>query len=215
MSYKTNKNRIYLILFVLLSFLFGGWYYWYSATGGFCTNLITDRVSRDYLMRLWKAGRVTILMRHTEKCIAEKQNCPPGEALTDKGKTDAKVIGAGITQLVHGPYDLYTSKVDRARATAELGFGKDYQVVSWLREDCKQDLQSELEKPPHRNRIMITHSTCLGVLHNAAGDPLIEFSPAGHEDYGLAVFLEHPPQGGIPKVIGCLWPDDWKALDDE
>ena len=212
---KTGSRPVIAIVIATLILLAGGWY-WYAATGGFCANPITDRVTRDHLLQLWRQGRVTVLIRHTEKCMVNGvSQCPPGQVLTRQGEKDAATIGRGVTELLPGPFTLLTSKVDRTRETARIGFEHPRQIVPWLREDCKQELQQQLMQPPEGNRIMITHSTCLGVLQQADGSPLIDFDPAGSEDYGLVVFLEHPAKGGMPKVIGCLWPDDWEDLEDE
>lgn len=114
-----------------------------------------------------------------------------------------------IGKLQSDNFDLYSSKVDRAIATARLAFGRVPEVVPWLREDCEADLQEQLLKPHDGNQVMVTLSTCLGVLTDGKGDKLIPFKPAGHEDYGLAVFLLRPENGGIPKVLACAWPEDW------
>ncbi|BAO43395.1 histidine phosphatase family protein [Thiolapillus brandeum] len=195
------------ILLLLLMLAFSGWW-WYRSTIGSCDNLLDDPVTRAYVQRMWKNGRITVLMLHTDRCRdGEGQHCIEG--LTAKGEADAKDIGAGMKRLFPGSFDLYSSKVDRAAATARLAFGRSPEVVPWLGEDCEADLQEQLVKPHKGNQVMVTHSTCLGLLTDGKGDKLIPFKPAGHEDCGLAVFLLRPEDGGIPKVLACAWPGDW------
>lgn len=195
------------IFLLLLMLAFTGWW-WYRSTIGSCDNLLDDPVTRAYVQRQWQAGRITVLLRHTDRCRdGDGQTCVEG--LTDKGQADAKILGEGMTGLLPGHFRLYSSKVDRAKATARLAFGREPEVVSWLREDCREDLQQQLQQPHQGDEVMVTHSTCLGVLKDAMGEPLIPFKPAGQEDYGLAVFMLRPEQGGVPKVLACAWPEDW------
>lgn len=198
---------------LILMLAFTGWYF-YRSTIGSCDNLLDDPVTRAYVQRLWQEGRITVLMRHTERCRDNPEvSCEEG--LTPKGVADARIIGQGMRALLPEDFRLYSSKVDRAIATASLAFGRSPEVVPWLREDCKEDLQQQLIQPHRGNQVMVTHSTCLGVLTDARGEKLIPFKPAGHEDYGLAVFMLHPENGGIPKVLACAWPEDWiNAADD-
>ncbi|WP_456444861.1 hypothetical protein [Thiolapillus sp.] len=201
------------IILLLLMFAFSGWW-WYRSTIGSCDNLLDEPVTRAYVQRMWKAGRITVLMRHTDRCReGDGQTCTDG--LTHKGQEDARIIGAGMQALLPGEFELYSSKVDRAIATGRLAFGRDPEVVPWLREDCKDDLQQQLQQPHKGNQVMVTHSTCLGVLKDDQGEKLVPFKPAGHEDYGLAVFLLRPEQGGTPKVLACAWPEDWEETVHE
>ncbi|WP_456374330.1 hypothetical protein [Thiolapillus sp.] len=200
------------IFLLLLMLVFSAWW-WYRSTIGSCDNLLHDAVTRAHVQRMWRDGRVTVLMRHTERCRdGDGQHCTEG--LTAKGQNDARVIGAGMKRLFGDDFHLYSSKVDRALATARLAFGRDPEIVPWLREDCKDDLQKQLFSPVVGNQVMVTHSTCLGVLVDGRGEKLIPFKPAGSEDYGLMVFLLRQKQGGAPKVLACAWPGDWVEKDD-
>ena len=200
------------IFLLLLMLVFSAWW-WYRSTIGSCDNLLNDAVSRAYVQRMWQEGRITVLMRHTERCRDGEQPCEDG--LTPQGRKDAVIIGKGMQGLLPQGFDLYSSKVDRAIATARLAFGRDPEIVPWLREDCKDDLQRQLLNRSRGNQVMLTHSTCLGVLTDGRGDKLIPFKPAGREDYGLAVFLLRSEQGGVPKVLACAWPQDWADAQDD
>ena len=201
------------IFLLLLMLAFTGWW-WYRSTIGACDNLLDDAVTRAYVQQQWQEGRITVLLRHTDRCRdGDGQTCVEG--LTRKGEADARIIGKGMRTLLPGQFDLYSSKVDRAIATARLAFGRDPEVVPWLREDCEEDLQRQLQQPYQGNQVMVTHSTCLGVLTDAKGGKLIPFNPAGHGDYGLAVFLLRPDTPAVPKVLACAWPDDWREARSE
>jgi hypothetical protein len=192
------------IFLLLLMLAFTGWW-WYRSTIGSCDNLLDDPVTRAYVQRQWREGRITVLLRHTDRCRdGEGQTCVEG--LTDKGQADAKRLGQGMTAMLSGKFRLYS---DESTGTARLAFGREPKVVSWLGEDCGKDLRQQLWQPHQGDEVMVTHSACLGGLKDAGGEPLIPFNPAGEEDHGLAVFLLRPEQGGLPKVLACVWPEDW------
>ena len=175
--------------------------------------MVTDRVLRDQVQKLWHEGRVDVLLRHTDKCTKDAP-CPEDQGLTPAGKRQAKLVGSGMRALFDGDFELLSSKVDRARYTAELAFSRSPTVVPWLREYCVEDLKSRLLVPHEGNRVMATHSTCLAALTNDQGEKLIPF---GRTDmaYGLAVFLARAPDGGMPQLLGCARPDDWSGVLDD
>ena len=171
---------------------------YYRIPDEFCPDVVSDRVLRDQVQKLWH----------------EDEPCPREQGLTPEGKRHAKLVGRGMRALFDGDFELFSSKVDRARYTAELAFSRSPTEVPWLREYCVEDLKSRLLMPHEGDRIMATHSTCMAVLTDDQGDKLIPFG-RGDIDYGLAVFLERVPESGMPQLLGCAWPDDWsRVLND-
>ncbi len=216
-----GKRRLIILLFtgaVLIAITLWGFRYWHTATGGQCTNLVSNRLAHNQLQKLWGQDQIIVLLRHTEKCRIDTASCQdlafdtPMDKLTQKGKADAKIIGEGFRALLPGNFELLSSSENRTLQTAQLAFGYLPESVYWLSEDCKQELGNHLRQSRRGNQVLVTHSTCLNVLIDDAGNKLVPFNTGGHEDYGLAVFLQRASSGHMPKVLGCIWPDDWQNV---
>lgn len=209
-----SRSRLYYTGLALLALmLVVAAFCYYRIPDGFCPNVVSDPVLRDQVQKLWYQGRVDVLLRHTDKCTKDEP-CPEEQGLTPVGKRQAKLVGRGMGALFNGDFELLSSRVDRARYTAELAFSRSPTMVPWLREYCVEDLKSRLLMPHEGNRVMATHSTCLAALTNDQGEKLIPFERADMA-FGLAVFLARVPEGGMPQLLGCARPDDWnKVLDD-
>ena len=216
-----GKRRLAILLLtgaVLIAMTVLGMRYWHTATGGQCTNLVNNRTAHDQLQKLWQQDQIIVLLRHTEKCREDTISCEdlasatPMDKLTQKGIADAKVIGEGFRALLPGDFELLSSNKNRTLQTAQRAFGYLPETRYWLRENCKQELGIQLLQSRRGNQVLVTHSTCLNVLTDDAGNKLIPFNTGGHEDYGLAVFLVRRSPGDMPRVLGCAWPDDWQNL---
>jgi hypothetical protein len=209
----TRSFHLYYPGIILLALvLAAGGSYYYRSIGGWYPDVANNLLLQRRVKSLWREGRVLVLLRHTEKC-GKDDPCPGGQGLTLKGEQDARLIGSGMHKLFGGDFELFSSEADRTRATARLAFGRPPAIVPWLREDhCKDDLQARLLTPHSGNQIMVTHSTCLGILTDDQDEKLVPFKPAGTPEYGLAVFLERVPGGGMPRVLGYAWPEDWSSV---
>jgi hypothetical protein len=183
----------------------------YRNPARFCPNVVRDRALREQVQKLWREGRVDVLLRHTEDCTKKDAHCPKKRVLSLRGKRQAKLIGSGMHALFTGDFELFSSDVDRASYTAQLAFSRSPTIVPWLREYCVENLRTQLMKPHKGNQVMTTHSTCLAALTNDQND---ELTPFGRADmpYGLAVFLMQEPEGGMPQLLGCTRPDDWSGV---
>jgi phosphohistidine phosphatase SixA len=210
-STPLSPSRIFYTGMALLALmLVVAAFYYYRNPDGVCPNVISDRVLREQVQKLWREGRVDVLLRHTDRCTKDEP-CPEEQGLTPKGERQAKLIGRGMQTLFDDNFELLSSDVDRARYTAQLAFSRSPTMVRWLREDCVNDLKSRLQKPREGNLVMATHSTCLAALTNDQGEKLTPFGRA-NMPYGLAVFLARAPEGGMPQLLGCATPNDWSGL---
>jgi phosphohistidine phosphatase SixA len=170
----------------------------------------------------WNKGELLILMRHTEKCSAVENACPPGdEGITETGRAQAKLIGDGLRGLGANSVEpdaelnaeIFYSPALRTTQTAKTAFTGDMQPLASLVEGCKSNWLEKIKsfKNPGSNLILVTHSSCLNALSDEDQDRILDFN-AGHDRfYGMSVFLRQNEKGRIEK-LGCMLPSQWQEI---
>jgi phosphohistidine phosphatase SixA len=178
----------------------------------------------------WNKGELLILMRHTEKCSAVENACPPGdEGITETGRAQAKLIGDGLRGLgtinaepnaeqnaglnAELNAEVFYSPALRTTQTAKTAFNGDMQPLASLVEGCKSNWLEKIKsfKNPGSNLILVTHSSCLNALSDEDQDRILDFNAGSDRFYGLSVFLRQNEMGRIEK-LGCMLPSQWQEI---
>jgi hypothetical protein len=165
--------------------------------------------------RMWHDGDLALIIRHTERCSRDDLNCPPGrDLLTDEGKLQAKLMGAGIRKLGPAQFDVRYSPAVRTRMTAEIAFASG-QPSKWLLEDCKIGLMNKIKdnKVAGMNLLLISHSSCLNALEDENRNPLLIFD-AGRDKYLGVTVLVNLKDKNQEDVLGCILPSQWSVYTD-
>jgi phosphohistidine phosphatase SixA len=174
----------------------------------------------------WNKGELLILMRHTEKCSAVENACPPGdEGITETGRVQAKLIGDGLRGLgtinvepnvelnAELNAEIFYSPALRTTQTAKNAFTGDMQPLASLVEGCKSNWLEKIKsfKNPGSNLILVTHSSCLNALSDEDQDRILDFNSGRDRFYGMSVFLRQNEMGRIEK-LGCMLPSQWQEI---
>jgi len=169
----------------------------------------------------WQAGELFVLLRHTEKCEAVENGCPPGDrGLTGEGVYQAKLIGEGLNRLGQGNADVYYSPAARTAMTAKIAMTGTMHPTplpaAWLVDGCKVELLDKIKarKKSGRNLVLVTHSSCLNALRDESHHQMLDFN-AGHEAFfGVGVLFRLQNSGSV-EGLGCILPSGWKEAADK
>ena len=166
----------------------------------------------------WNKGELLILMRHTEKCSAVENACPPGdEGITETGRTQAKLIGDGLRRLgtmnAELTPEVFYSPALRTKQTARAAFTGDMKPLAALVEGCKSNWLEKIKsfKKPGSNLILVTHSSCLNALSDEDQDRILDFNAGSDRFYGISIFLRQNEIGRI-EDLGCMLPSQWQQI---
>ena len=160
-------------------------------------------------LQAWRAGRMIVLIRHTERCDRANNACLDGNTgITSIGREMARQIGGFFSELPEVERKIYSSPVKRTQQTAMFMFGPSHARADWLGSTCKVDMNNQVVsiKQPGQNLLLVTHSNCMMVFDEAHGwgTDLHDF-----DSYGIVLFFTLDSE---LKPIGHLLPSDWPVL---
>jgi phosphohistidine phosphatase SixA len=172
-------------------------------------------VSGEELVRVLRQGGYVIYLRHaaTDPDKADEDrvnldNCQTQRPLSDKGRQQAREIGAALKALRVPIGKVITSPYCRCVDTAQLAFGRSersealYFAVGSDREQRNRqsaELRRMLAAPPApgTNTVLVSHTAN---LKEAAG--------IWPKPEGVAVVFQPSPNGGF-KPVGQVLPEEW------
>ena len=185
----------------------------YRQTGG------CEGIGGNYaeIKQSWGKGDLFVLIRHSEKCEAVENGCPPGDTgLTAEGIRQARLIGDGLRRLGEGDADIFYSPAVRTEMTAKAALTGTMQPLPWLSEGCKVGLLDKIkaQKRPGANLVLVTHSSCLNDLEDESREHVLDFNAGKDRYFGVSVILRLTGNGQIEE-LGCALPSQWKELEVE
>jgi hypothetical protein len=153
-----------------------------------------------------------VMMRHTATNKEDKDqegfafdDCAKQRNLNDKGREQAKALGATLKELGIPVGEVLTSPMCRAKETAQIAFGKGEAKESLIREttEAYRERQPMLGAPTKGgNRFLVCHVQILKAHQLIRGDELPE---------GGAVIVE--PRGKNEfAIIGQVQIGEWEKL---
>lgn len=176
-------------------------------------------LSGTQLASALQMGGFVIYFRHADTGPAyletgvDLKRCDTQRNLNDRGKADARAIGAQFRRLEIPVDDVLTSEFCRCWQTAQLAFGR-HEINEWLTgagraprlADLRERKARELRRmlatppPPGTNTILISHG----------------FNMLDAESYHLSAQGEaavyRPDGAGGYRLVARLRPDDWSTL---
>lgn len=165
-------------------------------------------LARAELLQHWRAGEVTVLVRHAERCDRSSNPClGPADGITQLGSQSAAMVGQGFMRLGMARSDVFTSPVTRTEQTAHYMFGKEAASQNWLA-SCGATLRNDViaHKIAHRNAVLVTHSGCISDFEAQTG-----YKHATFSEYSSSLFVSINANGQL-QVLGILNDADWPVL---
>jgi len=172
------------------------------------------------LVQVLQEGGYTILLRHMatapfnpDSAVFDIDDCATQRNLSDRGRQQAKSLGAAFEKLGIAVGEVLSSPYCRCMDTGDLAFG-NVQSSEALRvgdsrpgqgrDDPGVAIRKLLDTPPApgKNTVLIAHSVTLLYAYGLTGKPegvAHVFKPSG---LGL----------GQAQYIGLVVPDDWPVL---
>ncbi len=187
-----------------------------TATPAPATAAATGELAGAELLNALHRGGYVLYFRHaaTDRTQADRddaqlENCQLQRNLNDKGRADARAIGAAFRSLGIPVGEVLSSRYCRARDTAELAFGRAVLttdlsgVPSALRAARVEALRRLLAAPPRAgtNTVLVAHG--FNISYTA------QISLAE----GEAAIFAALDDGGF-RLVARVKPDDWAALAD-
>jgi phosphohistidine phosphatase SixA len=177
---------------------------------------IRDMAAKEVLAML-RAGGFILYFRHTstdfgqsDEAMTSFDDCEKQRNLTDKGRDEARVIGAAIKALAIPVGTILSSPFCRTMETAQLAFGRSEKSMDLRGGPASNDpasypaLRKQLSTwpQPETNTILVGH-----------GNPFRSIAGAPHLSEGEAVVLQ-PVRDEIFQIIARIRLEDWKNLLD-
>lgn len=160
------------------------------------------------LLRLWQAGEVAVLVRHTERCDQSENPClGPLDGITRVGNDAAAAVGQDFLKLGMECADVISSPITRTAQTSYAMFGKDVKAQDWLA-SCGKTLRNDVvaHKRNLHNLVLITHSGCISDFEAQTG-----FRHTAKSKYGSSLFVHIDTQGKL-EVLGIVNANEWNTL---
>ncbi len=214
---RTAKNRFHHVLAAMATILVLGVLSTFAVieyrARDDCLRLIDHPAALRKLKEVWQRGQAVAVIRHASKCDKDLPDCTNGnEHLTELGRQEARSIGEGISDALGNSFVAYHSYLDRTRDTALLAFGKS-SVSTALQKPCADTFPQFISSlHPADNTILVTHSSCLDSMKDAAGDRLLGINTSKDPNFGIAAFIDSTVADDS-RLLGCIWPSDWEQMN--
>ena len=167
------------------------------------------------LLAMLRAGGFILYFRHTstdfgqsDEAMTNFADCEKQRNLTDKGRDEARAIGAAVKELAIPVGTILSSPFCRTTETAQLAFGRVEQSMDLRGGPVSNDpasypaLRKQLSTWPQAetNTILVGH-----------GNPFRSIAGAPHLSEGEAAVLQ-PVGGDKFQIIARIRLEDWKNL---
>ena len=169
-------------------------------------------LSADSLLMAMRKGGYTMIWRHgaTDRSVQEPmgyQNVPRFQQrnLTDRGITEAKLVGAIFKAAAIPVGEVLSSPMFRTRETAEYAFGRvsETPVLRQVDPTAEQRQLIAAEPAAGTNRVLVTHHFV--IERNVPG-----ITP-GRIDEGEAAVVRHT-RGDSVQLVGIIKRADWERI---
>jgi phosphohistidine phosphatase SixA len=185
-----------------------------SATAFAATDF--DALAGRPLLAALKAGGLIVYFRHTSTDFGQNdeqmtgfEDCARQRNLTDKGRDEARAIGASITRLALPVGDVLASPFCRTMETAKLIFGRAASTpaarggpASGVAPDRYAELKQLLSSPPRAGTDLVI------VSH---GNPFRAVSDAPYLAEGEAAVIRPLGAAGF-RIVARVPKDGWDSL---
>jgi phosphohistidine phosphatase SixA len=175
-----------------------------------------DALAGRPLLSALKAGGLILYFRHTSTDFGQNdeqmtgfEDCARQRNLTDKGRDEARAIGASITRLALPVGDVLASPFCRTMETAKLIFGRAASTpavrggpASGVAPDRYAELQKLLSSPPRAGTDLVI------VSH---GNPFRAVSDAPYLAEGEAAVIQPLGAAGF-RIVARIPKDSWDSL---
>jgi phosphohistidine phosphatase SixA len=175
-----------------------------------------DALAGRPLLAALKAGGLILYFRHTSTDFGQNdeqmtgfEDCARQRNLTDKGRDEARAIGASITRLALPVGDVLASPFCRTMETAKLIFGRAASTpavrggpASGVAPDRYAELKKLLSSPPRAGTDLVI------VSH---GNPFRAVSDAPYLAEGEAAVIQPLGAAGF-RIVARIPKDGWDSL---